>query len=141
MSNIHILRDTKNRKVLEGPGHWLDSICESELEKALRSNIKTVSDIANEYKDLQDVYLKQKEDLVLVKCIQNDLDHLHEKNNHPLSNDSKMGGNAVEEISLKPDPSSNDSRTGGNAIEEVFSFSKTPFLSSHHLGLEPDESK
>ncbi|CAG8824402.1 28200_t:CDS:1, partial [Dentiscutata erythropus] len=57
----------------------------------------------------------------------------------PASNDSKMNSDAVEEISLKLDPLSNDSKTSGDAIEEASSFSKTPSLSSHHLGLEPDE--
>ncbi|CAG8542918.1 10291_t:CDS:2, partial [Dentiscutata heterogama] len=151
MFNIHTLRDTKNRKILEGPGHRLGSIHKSKLEKALCSSIKTASDIANEYKDLQGIYLKQKEDLVLVKCIQNDLDHLVSDLEDELeqislkpdlsSNNSKMGGDAVEEISLKPDLSFNDSKTGGDAKEEVSSFSKTPSLSSHHSGLEPNESK
>ncbi|CAG8531988.1 17160_t:CDS:2 [Dentiscutata heterogama] len=54
MSNVYILRDIENRRVLEEPSYWLGSICESELEKALHSSIKTASDIANEYNDLQD---------------------------------------------------------------------------------------
>ncbi|GET62721.1 hypothetical protein GLOIN_2v1790954 [Rhizophagus irregularis DAOM 181602=DAOM 197198] len=40
-------------------GNRLDSIRKSELEKALRGNIKTASDIANDYKDLQDIYLER----------------------------------------------------------------------------------
>ncbi|CAI2197887.1 3122_t:CDS:1, partial [Funneliformis geosporum] len=39
-------------------GYRLGSICESELEKALRSNIKTASVIANDYKNLQNIYLE-----------------------------------------------------------------------------------
>ena len=65
MPNIHTLRDIENREVVEGSlnkhipsGHWLGSICESELEKALRDSIKTASNIANDYKDLQDIYLE-----------------------------------------------------------------------------------
>ena len=65
MPNVHTLRNTENRGVVEGslsknipPGHWLDSIRESKLEKALRGSIKTASDIANDYKDLQDIYLE-----------------------------------------------------------------------------------
>jgi len=75
MPNIHTLRDIENRGVVESPlskhippGHRLGSIRESELEKALRGSIKTASDIANDYKDLQDVCLKQKKDLVLVQA-------------------------------------------------------------------------
>ncbi|RGB35475.1 hypothetical protein C1646_759317 [Rhizophagus diaphanus] len=33
-----------------------------KLEKALRNSIKTTSDIANEYKDLQDIYLERVKD-------------------------------------------------------------------------------
>ncbi|CAG8654021.1 15292_t:CDS:2, partial [Dentiscutata heterogama] len=161
--------DTKNRKVLEGPGYWLGSIRESELEKVLCSSIKTASDIANEYKDLQgDTDTTQSLHEIRVKELKNELEQVMRNStfkdglifclrsrvsdledeleqislkSDPSSNDSKMGGDAVEEISLKPDPSSNDSKTGGDAIEEISSFSKNPSLSSHHLGLEPDESK
>src|SRR5436190_1331196 len=66
MPNVHTLRDIKNRGVVESPlskhippGHRLGSIRESELEKALRDSIKTASDIANDYKDLQDIYLER----------------------------------------------------------------------------------
>ena len=69
MPNVHTLRNTENRGVVEGslskhipPGHRLGSIRESELEKALRGSIKTASDIANDYKDLQDIYLEQVKD-------------------------------------------------------------------------------
>ncbi|GBC10724.1 hypothetical protein RclHR1_09860001 [Rhizophagus clarus] len=72
---MHTLKDIKNRGAVGGlldkqipPGRWLGSIRELELEKALRSSIKTASDIANDYKDLQDVCLKQKKDLVLVQA-------------------------------------------------------------------------
>ncbi|UZO04196.1 uncharacterized protein OCT59_024587 [Rhizophagus irregularis] len=65
---VHTLRDIENRGVVEGPlskhtssGNRLGSIRESELEKALRGNIKTASDIANDYKDLQDIYLERRE--------------------------------------------------------------------------------
>ncbi|GES76624.1 hypothetical protein GLOIN_2v1790954 [Rhizophagus clarus] len=58
---MHTLKDIKNRGAVGGlldkqipPGRWLGSIRELELEKALRSSIKTASDIANDYKDLQD---------------------------------------------------------------------------------------
>ena len=69
MPNVHTLRNTENRGVVEGSlskhipsGHQLGSIRESELEKALRSSIKTASDIANDYKDLQDIYLERVKD-------------------------------------------------------------------------------
>ena len=69
MPNVHTLRDIENRGVVESPlskhippGHRLGSIRESELEKALRGSIKTASDIANDYKDLQDIYLEQVKD-------------------------------------------------------------------------------
>ncbi|PKC55068.1 hypothetical protein RhiirA1_476218 [Rhizophagus irregularis] len=69
MPNVHTLRDIENRGVVEGPlskhtssGNRLGSIRESELEKALRGNIKTASDIANDYKDLQDIYLERVKD-------------------------------------------------------------------------------
>ncbi|CAI2193645.1 11448_t:CDS:2, partial [Funneliformis geosporum] len=39
-------------------GHRLGSICELEFEKVLCGSIKTASDIANDYKDLQDIYLE-----------------------------------------------------------------------------------
>ena len=65
MPNINTLRDFENKGVVEGSlskhapsGHQLGSIRESELEKALRGSIKTASDIANDYKDLQDIYLE-----------------------------------------------------------------------------------
>ncbi|CAG8652327.1 9650_t:CDS:2, partial [Dentiscutata heterogama] len=48
---MHILRDIKNREAVGFSK--LGSIHKLELEKALRSSIKTASDIANEYKDLQ----------------------------------------------------------------------------------------
>src|SRR2546423_8852380 len=68
MLNMHILRDIKDREVIGftkvniPSGHQLGSICELELEKALRDSIKTASDIANDYKNLQDIYLKQMKD-------------------------------------------------------------------------------
>ena len=69
MPNVHTLKDIENRGVVEGslskhipPGHRLGSIRESELEKALRGSIKTASDIANDYKDLQDIYLERVKD-------------------------------------------------------------------------------
>ncbi|CAI2196387.1 7614_t:CDS:2, partial [Funneliformis geosporum] len=43
-------------------GHRLGSIRELELEKALRGSIKTASDIANDYKVLQDIYLERVKD-------------------------------------------------------------------------------
>ena len=69
MPNVYTLRDIENRGVVESPlskhippGHRLGSIRESELEKALRGSIKTASDIANDYKDLQDIYLERVKD-------------------------------------------------------------------------------
>ena len=65
MSNVHTLKDIKDIEAVGRslgkqipPGRQLGSIRESELEKALRSSIKTTSDIASDYKDLQDVCLK-----------------------------------------------------------------------------------
>ena len=75
MSNVHILNDIEGRGAVGSllgkqipPDHQLGSIRKSELEKALRDSIKTASNIANDYKDLQDVCLKQKKDLVLVQA-------------------------------------------------------------------------
>ncbi len=65
MSNIYILRVIKDREAVKGLldkhislGDQLNSICKLELKKALYSNIKTASDIINEYKVLQGIYLK-----------------------------------------------------------------------------------
>src|SRR4051812_15519047 len=67
--NIHTLKDIEDRGVVRGllgkqisPGRRLGSIRESELEKVLRGSIKTASDIANDYKDLQDIHLKRVKD-------------------------------------------------------------------------------
>ncbi|CAG8777110.1 19634_t:CDS:2 [Cetraspora pellucida] len=68
MSNVYILNDIKDRRNPKGVGYQLGSICESELENALHSSIKSASDLANEYKDLQDVYLKQEKELELVQA-------------------------------------------------------------------------
>src|ERR1051325_4952055 len=75
MSNVHTLNDIEGRGAVGSllgkqipPGRRLGSIRESELKKALHGSIKTASDIANDYKDLQDVCLKQKKDLVLVQA-------------------------------------------------------------------------
>ncbi|GES82542.1 hypothetical protein GLOIN_2v1790954 [Rhizophagus clarus] len=75
MSNVHTLKDIEDKGAVGGllgkqipPGRRLGSNRESELEKALRGSIKTASDIANDYKELQDVRLKQKKDLMLVQA-------------------------------------------------------------------------
>ena len=69
MSNVHTLKNIEDREAVGGLlgkqiplGHQLGSIRESELEKALRGSIKTASDIANDYKDLQDIYLERVKD-------------------------------------------------------------------------------
>ncbi|CAG8732766.1 19108_t:CDS:2 [Rhizophagus irregularis] len=49
MPNVHTLRDIENRGTVEG-------------SLALRGSIKTASDITNDYKDLQDIYLEQVKD-------------------------------------------------------------------------------
>ena len=67
---MHTLRDIKNRGVVRStkvnisPGHRLDSICELELEKALRGSIQSTCNIANDYKVLQDIYLERMNDHV-----------------------------------------------------------------------------
>ncbi|RGB23180.1 hypothetical protein C1646_774909 [Rhizophagus diaphanus] len=53
MFNVYTLRDIKNRGTVKGS---------LELEKVLRGSIKTASDIANDYKDLQDIYLERVKD-------------------------------------------------------------------------------
>ncbi|GES88890.1 hypothetical protein GLOIN_2v1790954 [Rhizophagus clarus] len=75
MFNVHTLKNIEDRGAVGGllgkqipPGQQLGSIRELEFEKALCGSIKTASDIANDYKDLQDVCLKQKKDLVLVQA-------------------------------------------------------------------------
>ncbi|GES85406.1 hypothetical protein GLOIN_2v1790954 [Rhizophagus clarus] len=72
---MHTLKDIEDKGVVGGllgkqipSGRRLGSNRESELEKALRGSIKTASDIANDYKELQDVCLKQKKDLMLVQA-------------------------------------------------------------------------
>ncbi|PKC03341.1 hypothetical protein RhiirA5_423896 [Rhizophagus irregularis] len=67
MSNVHTLRNINDKGAVGSllgkhipPGHQLGSIRESELEKALRGSIKSASDIANDYKDLQDIYLERR---------------------------------------------------------------------------------
>ncbi|RGB29432.1 hypothetical protein C1646_795474 [Rhizophagus diaphanus] len=69
MSDVHTLKDIKDRGADGGSlskqipsGRQLGSICESELEKALCGSIKTASDIANDYKDLQNIYLERVKD-------------------------------------------------------------------------------
>src|SRR3954454_19083764 len=69
MSNVHTLKNIEDREAVGRllgkqipPGHRLGSIRELKLEKALRGNIKTASDIANDYKDLQDIYLERVKD-------------------------------------------------------------------------------
>jgi hypothetical protein len=69
ISNVHTLKDIEDRGAVGGllgkqipPGRQLGSIRESELEKTLRGSIKTTSDIANDYKDLQDIYLERVKD-------------------------------------------------------------------------------
>ncbi|PKC08806.1 hypothetical protein RhiirA5_416474 [Rhizophagus irregularis] len=49
MPNVYTLRDIENRGTVEG-------------SLALRGSIKTASDITNDYKDLQDIYLEQVKD-------------------------------------------------------------------------------
>ncbi|GBC00774.1 hypothetical protein RclHR1_39700001 [Rhizophagus clarus] len=75
MSNVHTLKDIDDKGAVGSlldkqipSGQRLGSIRKLELEKALRGSIKTASDIANDYKNLQDVCLKQKKDLVLVQA-------------------------------------------------------------------------
>ncbi|CAB4378494.1 unnamed protein product [Rhizophagus irregularis] len=69
MSNVHTLRNINDKGAVGSllgkhipPGHRLGSIRESELEKALHGSIKSASDIANDYKDLQDIYLERVKD-------------------------------------------------------------------------------
>ncbi|PKY53850.1 hypothetical protein RhiirA4_426335 [Rhizophagus irregularis] len=60
MSNIHTLAGGAKAKYI-GLGHRLGSAREIELEDALRSSIKSNSELTNEYRDLQDVYSKREE--------------------------------------------------------------------------------
>src|SRR5829696_4374926 len=69
MSNVHTLKDIEDRGAVGSllgkqipSGRQLGSIRESELEKALRGSIKSASDIANDYKDLQNIYLERVKD-------------------------------------------------------------------------------
>ncbi|CAG8681286.1 13177_t:CDS:2, partial [Dentiscutata heterogama] len=55
MSNVYTLNNIKDRGDPKGVRYRLGSICESELENALHSSIKSASVLANEYKDLQDI--------------------------------------------------------------------------------------
>ncbi|CAG8524958.1 22727_t:CDS:2 [Cetraspora pellucida] len=65
MSNVYTLNNIKDREDPKRVGYRLSSIRELELENALHSSIKSASDLANEYKDLQGVYLKQEKELEL----------------------------------------------------------------------------
>ncbi|CAG8719557.1 6170_t:CDS:2, partial [Acaulospora morrowiae] len=56
MHKVYSLKDIENK------GYRVGSIRESELEKALRNNIKSSSGLANEYMDLQDEYSKRVKD-------------------------------------------------------------------------------
>src|SRR3954467_6130871 len=49
MRNVHTLKDIS-------PGHRLGSACKTELEKMLRNSIKSISELTNEYNDMQGVY-------------------------------------------------------------------------------------
>ncbi|CAG8443155.1 10300_t:CDS:2 [Ambispora gerdemannii] len=102
MSNVHTLRDIENR------GHRLGSIRESELGKALRGSIKTASDIANEYKDLQDIYLERVKDFNRISSgINNKEATLAQKASSVdkvkiLSLEAKIGELEVEEVTEAP---------------------------------------
>ncbi|CAB5202865.1 unnamed protein product [Rhizophagus irregularis] len=60
MSNIHTLAGGAKAKYI-GLGQRLGSAREIELEDALRSSIKSNSELTNEYRDLQDIYSKREE--------------------------------------------------------------------------------
>ncbi|CAG8697443.1 17697_t:CDS:2 [Cetraspora pellucida] len=53
MSNVYTLNNIKDREDPKGVRYQLSSICKLKLENALHSSIKSASDLANEYKDLQ----------------------------------------------------------------------------------------
>ena len=54
MKNVHTLKNISS-------GHRLGSAREMELEEMLRNSIKSVFELTNEYRDLQDVYSKREE--------------------------------------------------------------------------------
>jgi hypothetical protein len=60
MSNIHTLAGGAKAKYI-GLGQCLGSAREIELEDALRSSIKSNSELTNKYRDLQDIYSKREE--------------------------------------------------------------------------------
>jgi hypothetical protein len=69
MSNVHTLKDIEDRGAVGSslgkqipPDRRLGSIRELELKKALRGSIKTACDIANDYKDLQDIHIERIKD-------------------------------------------------------------------------------
>ncbi len=50
MRNVHILKNISS-------GHRLSNACEMEFEEMLCNNIKFISELTNEYNDIQRVYL------------------------------------------------------------------------------------
>ncbi|CAG8651472.1 7897_t:CDS:2, partial [Scutellospora calospora] len=65
--------------------YQLGSICKLELENILHSSIKSASNLVNEYKDLQGIYLKQEKELELkalsldkdkILCLKDEIDKL-----------------------------------------------------------------
>jgi chromosome segregation ATPase len=71
MSNIHTLAGGAKAKYI-GLGHRLGSAREIELEDALRSSIKSNSELTDEYRDLQDVYSKREEAFRHTSSVNND---------------------------------------------------------------------
>ena len=55
MTNVHTMKDLSS-------GHRLGSAREMELEGALRISSKSVTDLVNEYKNLQDVCLEREKE-------------------------------------------------------------------------------
>ena len=49
MKNVHTLKDISS-------GHRLGSAREMELKEMLRNNIQSISELTNEYNDMQGVY-------------------------------------------------------------------------------------
>src|SRR5947199_802719 len=49
MKNVHTLKDINS-------GYCLSSACEMKLEEMLRNSIQSISELTNEYNDMQGVY-------------------------------------------------------------------------------------
>ncbi|CAG8444184.1 7641_t:CDS:2 [Dentiscutata heterogama] len=103
MSNVYTLRDVENRRVLEGPGHRLGSIHESELKDKI-SELNSFNHILEQERD--DLNSKKHELEAEVGCKDSEITSLGTKLNElekleqqisQLSHESNIIGGAKED--------------------------------------------